>query len=788
MHIPAFGFFRRAKRSGHGQNKQSLTAAPNPGLEPLEERVLLSGVSLIDPPPVDSYDKVIGADGTYTLLLPDVTEAVMAPSVSGKVFLDDDGDGLLDPSEYRLQGVSLFADLDGNGKQDAGEKTATTDGDGYFRFSGLPTGTYDIHVLMPDGYMASTPDGEGKGVAISPTSGMRNMQFGLTATGFDLTLRYSDISMPARFKTGTRVKIPVILSNQGNEVLNANNIQLRVYLSEGSVWSDDDTMVAKIKHNLNLQPGESIKLNLEVNLPDSLSAFNSYVIVKAVGYSLRADVNAADNTLVSDTALSFSASGKASNLNTSDLDIVLAAWNNNVPYGGYTPGYGYDGYVGLSDLNIELGNWNAGTPPTQEGRYYNAPTIGTIQIEGGSLVRGEQTRISVDSVTDSNGTVRQVMFFYDRNYDGVLEDLLGVDTDGSDGYSILSRLGKNRTLAEDSRVVVVAMDNNGELAAKSINAQSRTVVEVTAGKKLVFRNEVDAITTIALSGRGSAEIQLSGEGFEVWDVGNAIEVTGFAYVNDIQLVDTSGRSKLRFSVRGDETNTRQAILGVIKGSTPLGVLDARGCSLVGGIEMTGNGVIRRIRADKVGAIHMEGVRFSNGVVIEADEVNGDINLSTALRLLAVDHLWNVDVTASSAGKIIIKKDYVSGTLSLTDSTAEESLALLQVGKKFKHVNVQAASSIGTIRANAMRFCTVLAAEGSLFDTPASVLSTSTKRCAIEQLTVGKGGFVNSSVAAWRIGEVNLKRVVISDSAEEAGLYYRKLGSYNGPEMVQLTMV
>ncbi|MEZ6190958.1 MAG: hypothetical protein R3C45_06650 [Phycisphaerales bacterium] len=47
-----------------------------------------------------------------------------------------------------------------------------------------------------------------------------------------------------------------------------------------------------------------------------------------------------------------------------DLNIVLGNWNQNVtagdPLAGDPSG---DGFVGIEDLNTVLGNWNAGTPP-----------------------------------------------------------------------------------------------------------------------------------------------------------------------------------------------------------------------------------------------------------------------------------------------------------------------------------------------------------------------------------------------------------------------------------------
>ena len=49
-----------------------------------------------------------------------------------------------------------------------------------------------------------------------------------------------------------------------------------------------------------------------------------------------------------------------------DLNIVLGNWNLNVPPGDPLADPSGDGFVGIDDLNIVLGNWNAGTPPVAE--------------------------------------------------------------------------------------------------------------------------------------------------------------------------------------------------------------------------------------------------------------------------------------------------------------------------------------------------------------------------------------------------------------------------------------
>ncbi len=48
----------------------------------------------------------------------------------------------------------------------------------------------------------------------------------------------------------------------------------------------------------------------------------------------------------------------------SDLDIILASWNQTVPPGSSLADLTNDDYVGLDDLDIVLNHWNIGTPPT----------------------------------------------------------------------------------------------------------------------------------------------------------------------------------------------------------------------------------------------------------------------------------------------------------------------------------------------------------------------------------------------------------------------------------------
>jgi hypothetical protein len=59
-----------------------------------------------------------------------------------------------------------------------------------------------------------------------------------------------------------------------------------------------------------------------------------------------------------------------------DLNIVLGNWNQNVPPANPLADPSGDGFVGIADLNVVLGNWNAGTPPASNA----VPEPGTLAM------------------------------------------------------------------------------------------------------------------------------------------------------------------------------------------------------------------------------------------------------------------------------------------------------------------------------------------------------------------------------------------------------------------------
>ena len=95
--------------------------------------------------------------------------------ISGLVFEDPDGDGVHGAADKPMQGVSVFLDVNGNGKRDSFEYHTTTGADGRFVFDKVPPGTYTLRQAPMLGFVQTTA--EFKPVTVSG-SDIENRYFG----------------------------------------------------------------------------------------------------------------------------------------------------------------------------------------------------------------------------------------------------------------------------------------------------------------------------------------------------------------------------------------------------------------------------------------------------------------------------------------------------------------------------------------------------------------------------------------------------------------------------------
>jgi hypothetical protein len=76
-----------------------------------------------------------------------------------------------------------------------------------------------------------------------------------------------------------------------------------------------------------------------------------------------------------------------------DLNILLGNWNGSVPTGsidhGDLAGIG-DGFIGISDLNVILSNWNTGTPPNATALIPEPNTLALLTLGSLSALRRQR--------------------------------------------------------------------------------------------------------------------------------------------------------------------------------------------------------------------------------------------------------------------------------------------------------------------------------------------------------------------------------------------------------------
>jgi hypothetical protein len=113
---------------------------------------------------------------------------VQLGQVSGRVFDDVTRDGSSRPAKPGRAGVTVYVDLDRDGRLDPGEPASVTGPDGYYAFAGLAPGAYQVRYVDDPARRPTTPDGGVREVTVSAGApAVTGQDFG-NAVGVDLVL------------------------------------------------------------------------------------------------------------------------------------------------------------------------------------------------------------------------------------------------------------------------------------------------------------------------------------------------------------------------------------------------------------------------------------------------------------------------------------------------------------------------------------------------------------------------------------------------------------------------
>jgi hypothetical protein len=100
-------------------------------------------------------------------------------TVSGEVFNDLNGNGVLNSGEGGLSGWTVFIDLNGDGKLDNGERSVVTNANGTFSITGVAPGTYKLRAAPKTGFTQSAPASGGfRSVVLPLGATVSGVQFG----------------------------------------------------------------------------------------------------------------------------------------------------------------------------------------------------------------------------------------------------------------------------------------------------------------------------------------------------------------------------------------------------------------------------------------------------------------------------------------------------------------------------------------------------------------------------------------------------------------------------------
>ncbi|MEO7158496.1 MAG: SdrD B-like domain-containing protein, partial [Vicinamibacterales bacterium] len=107
--------------------------------------------------------------------------AQVGASIAGRVFNDVNGNGILDPGENGLAGITIYNDANNDYILQSTELRTTTNAQGDYLFDGLNAGNYKIRQILQSGWSQTTPSmGYGHTIVLTKNQNELSRNFGTT--------------------------------------------------------------------------------------------------------------------------------------------------------------------------------------------------------------------------------------------------------------------------------------------------------------------------------------------------------------------------------------------------------------------------------------------------------------------------------------------------------------------------------------------------------------------------------------------------------------------------------